>query len=74
MAQCATTCHMKPKELRLSREQAVRLERIAAVNGCPADALVSLAVDALIAEAARHGGWLPLPSPASAAMETPPAR
>ena len=62
---------MQPKDFRLSGEQNARLERIAAVNGCPAADLVSLAVDALIAEAARHGGWLPLPSEASATAETP---
>jgi hypothetical protein len=65
---------MTSKDFRLSGEQTARLERIAAMNGRPAAELVSLAVDALIAEAARHGGWLPLPSGASPAAETPSAR
>jgi hypothetical protein len=52
---------MKPKEFRLSVKQTEALERIAKENhATPAD-LASLAVDALIAEAARHEGWLPLP-------------
>ncbi len=53
---------MKPKEFRLSGKQVAQLERIAAANRRPAADLISLAVDALIAEAARHDGWLPLPS------------
>lgn len=65
---------MKPKEFRLSGEQSARLERIAAVNGRPAAELIALAVDALIAEANRHGGWLPLPSGAVAAPQTPSVR
>jgi len=53
---------MKSKEFRLSSEQAQALERIARDNHArPAD-LVSLAVDALIAEASLHQGWLPLPN------------
>lgn len=52
---------MISKDFRLSLEQTRALERIAVENhALPAD-LVVLAVDALIAEAALHKGWLPLP-------------
>ena len=61
MAICATKHRMNSKEFRLSLEQSQALERIAVENhALPAD-LVALAVDALIAEAALHQGWLPLP-------------
>jgi len=61
VTQRVTTRHMNSKEFRLSLEQTQALERIAVENhAAPAD-LVALAVDALIAEAALHQGWLPLP-------------
>ena len=52
---------MNSKEFRLSVEQTQALERIAEENHAAPDDLVALAVDALIAEAALHQGWLPLP-------------
>jgi hypothetical protein len=48
-------------ETALSDEQIKALEHIARENHTTRDALVSLALDALITEAGRHGGWLPLP-------------
>ena len=44
-----------------SVEQIKALERIARENHATPSTLVSLAVDALIVEADRHDGWLPLP-------------
>jgi len=45
----------------LSIEQINALEKIARENKTTPDTLVSLAVNALIAKAVRHEGWLPLP-------------
>jgi len=44
-----------------SLEQIEALDRIAKENHATSAHLVLLAVDAFIAEAARHDGWLPLP-------------
>jgi hypothetical protein len=64
---------MNSKEFRLSLEQTQALERIALENhALPAD-LVVLAVDALIAEAALHHGWLPLPEFLAPNIRTPSA-
>jgi len=65
---------MNSKEFRLSLEQTQALERIALENhALPAD-LVVLAVDALIAEAALHQGWLPLPEIPAPRVHTAPVR
>ncbi len=45
----------------LSVEQTKALEHIAQANHASVAHLVALAVDALVAEAARHDGRLPLP-------------
>jgi len=54
------TTHQHPASC-LSIEQITALEHIAMENQATPASLVLLAVDALIAEAARHNGWLPLP-------------
>ena len=65
---------MNSKEFRLSLEQTQALERIALGNhALPAD-LVVLAVDALIAEAALHQGWLPLPEISAPRVHSTPVR
>ena len=61
---------MKPKEFHLSGEQAEQLERIAVGNKVTPSDLVSLAVDALIAEANLHKGWLPIPQALTSALKT----
>lgn len=64
---------MNSKDFRLSLEQSQALERIAVENhALPAD-LVALAVDALIAEADLHQGWLPLPRVPAAQKHAPSA-
>jgi len=55
----------------ISLEQTEALERIARENNATTASLVSLAVDALIAEAARHEGWLPLPENLTQSREVP---
>jgi len=57
----------------LSIEQITALEHIAMENQATPASLVSLAVDALIADAARHNGWLPIPKiPDASPMQPSP--
>lgn len=49
------------KGFMLSREQVNALERIARHNKSTPSVLVSLAVDALLSEAAQNDGWLLIP-------------